>query len=63
MEFLWVIGVPLIAVLCIAAIVFLTMVAMDLIDLSEVVLTVLAVFLGLVIIGGAIWVFVSLDFT
>ena len=63
MEFLVVIGVPLIAVLCIAAIIFLAMVAMDLIDLSEVVITVLAVFLGLIVIAGAILVFVSLEFT
>lgn len=50
----------LIVVLCIAALVFLTLVAMDLADVSEVFLIVLAAFVGLVIIGGALWVFGSI---
>ena len=60
MEVLGVIGVALIAVLCIAALLFLALVGMNIIDLSKVSLIVLAAFLGLVILAGAIWAFLDI---
>ena len=63
MGALGIIGLILIVVFCIAALGFLALAAMDLVDISNTGLVVLTGFLALILIAGAIWAFVAiLDF-
>ena len=59
MEVLVFIGVALVAVLSSIALVYLVLVAMNMADMSEVGLVVLAVFVGLVLIAAFVWALVS----
>ena len=60
MEVLVVIGVALVGVLTIFALVYIVLVAMNMIDMSEGGLLVLAIFVGLVLLAAFIWALVSL---
>ena len=60
MEVLVVIGVALVGVLAIFALVYIVLVAMNMIDMSEGGLLVLAIFVGLVLLAAFIWALVSL---
>ena len=59
MEVLVVIGVALVGVLSIIALVYIVLVAMNMIDMSEGGLLVLAIFVGLVLVAAFIWALVS----
>ena len=59
MEVLVFIGVALVAVLSIIALVYIVLVAMNMADMSEGGLVVLAVFVGLVLLAAFIWALVS----
>ena len=54
------IGVALVGVLAIFALVYIVLVAMNMIDMSEGGLLVLAIFVGLVLLAAFIWALVSL---
>ncbi len=60
MEVFVFIGVALVGVLAIFALVYIVLVAMNMIDMSEGGLLVLAIFVGLVLLGAFIWALVSL---
>jgi hypothetical protein len=60
MEVLVFIGVALVGVLAIFALVYIVLVAMNMIDMSEGGLLVLAIFVGLVLLAAFIWALVSL---
>ena len=60
MEVVVFIGVALVGVLAIFALVYIVLVAMNMIDMSEGGLLVLAIFVGLVLLAAFIWALVSL---
>ena len=60
MEVFVSIGVALVGVLTIFALVYIVLVAMNMIDMSEGGLLVLAIFVGLVLLAAFIWALVSL---
>ncbi len=60
MEVLVFIGVALVGVLAIFALVYIVLVAMNMIDMSEGSLLVLAIFVGLVLLAAFVWALVSL---
>ena len=60
MEVLVLIGVALVGVLAIFALVYIVLVAMNMIDMSEGGLLVLAIFVGLVLLAAFVWALVSL---
>ena len=60
MEVFVSIGVALVGVLAIFALVYIVLVAMNMIDMSEGGLLVLAIFVGLVLLAAFIWALVSL---
>jgi ABC-type transport system involved in multi-copper enzyme maturation permease subunit len=60
MEVLVFIGVALVGVLAIFALVYIVLVAMNMIDMSEGGLLVLAIFVGLVLLAAFVWALVSL---
>jgi hypothetical protein len=60
MEVFVFIGVALVGVLTIFALVYIVLVAMNMIDMSEGGLLVLAIFVGLVLLAAFIWALVSL---
>jgi hypothetical protein len=60
MEVLVFVGVALVGVLAIFALVYIVLVAMNMIDMSEGGLLVLAIFVGLVLLAAFIWALVSL---
>jgi hypothetical protein len=60
MEVFVFIGVALVGVLAIFALVYIVLVAMNMIDMSEGGLLVLAIFVGLVLLAAFIWALVSL---
>ena len=60
MEVLVFIGVALVGVLAIFALVYIVLVAVNTIDMSEGGLLVLAIFVGLVLLAAFIWALVSL---
>ena len=60
MEVFVFIGVALVGVLAIFALVYIVLVAMNMIDMSEGGLLVLAIFVGLVLLAAFVWALVSL---
>jgi hypothetical protein len=60
MEVFVFIGVALVGVLAIFALVYIVLVAVNMIDMSEGGLLVLAIFVGLVLLAAFIWALVSL---
>ena len=60
MEVFVFIGVALVVVLTIFALVYIVLVAMNMIDMSEGGLLVLAIFVGLVLLAAFVWALVSL---
>ena len=60
MEVFVFIGVALVGVLAIFALVYIVLVAVNMIDMSEGGILVLAIFVGLVLLAAFIWALVSL---